>query len=130
VEADFREGSLRKALNLGHTLGHALEAHTLATDKPLSHGYAVAIGLAVVTRIAGDRGTLELPTAVKIIELLEACGLPVSMSAPTEEELVNLLGADKKTSSTAGLKWVLPQAIGKVNIGETVSIPELLKWLD
>ncbi len=130
VQADFREGSLRKALNLGHTLGHALEAHTQKSSKPLSHGHAVAIGLAVVTRIAGDRGTLDLPVAVQIIELLEACGLPVSMPAPTKKDIVRLLGADKKTSSTSGLRWVLPEALGKVNIGETVSIPELLKWLD
>jgi len=130
VQADFKEGSQRKALNLGHTLGHALEAHTLGTDNPLSHGHAVAIGLAVVTRIAGERGTLDLPVAVQIIELLQACGLPVAMVAPSADKLSELLGADKKTSSNSGLKWVLPEAIGKVNIGESVSIPELLKWLD
>ncbi len=130
VEADFRESGQRRALNLGHTLGHALETHALEVDQPLSHGHAVSIGLAVVTRIAGDRGTLDLPVAVQIIELLEACGLPVSMPAPSSVILGKLLGSDKKNSSSSGLKWVLPEALGQVNIEETISIPELLKWLD
>ena len=60
MNRDFREQGPRRALNLGHTLGHALEAWSQGTDQPLSHGEAVAIGMAVVFRIAAERGTCPL----------------------------------------------------------------------
>jgi len=130
VGRDFREGGIRRALNLGHTLGHALEAHGQAGGEPLSHGQAVAVGMAVVCRIAAERGTFPLASAVQVIELLEACGLPVSCPAPDRDELVALLGGDKKIASAEGLRWVLPRAVGNMDIDGRVAVDELLKWLD
>ncbi len=130
VNRDFREGSDRKALNLGHTLGHALEAYSHEEEKPLSHGQAVSIGMAVVFRIAAERNLCPLSEALQVLELLEACGLPVSWPSPPLERLEILLAGDKKTSARDGLSWVLPERIGKVNVNATVAIKELLRWLD
>ena len=130
VGRDFREGTIRRSLNLGHTLGHALEAWSHRTDDPLTHGQAVAVGMAVVSRIAAERGTFPVASAVRVIELLESCGLPVKCPAPPEDELARLLAGDKKVGSAEGLRWVLPRAIGNMDIDGRVAVPELMKWLD
>lgn len=130
VNQDFREQGPRRALNLGHTLGHVLETWTRETDSPLSHGQAVAIGMAVVFRIAAERGTCPVAAAVQVIELLEACGLPVSYRCPPTGELERLLGGDKKQSAREGLRWVLPERIGKMDIHGKVALRDIQKWLD
>ncbi len=129
VGQDFREGRARKALNLGHTLGHALEADSQDSSRPLSHGQAVSIGMAVVFRIAAERNLCPLPQALQMLELLTACGLPVSWPAPPENRLNKLLENDKKNSAVTGLSWVLPLGIGKVKTDATVEMAELQRWL-
>ncbi len=129
VNRDFRERGLRRTVNLGHTLGHALEAWSRDTDCPLSHGQAVAVGMAVVFRIAADRGTCSLATAVQVIELLEACGLPVTHPSPGTDDLEHLLAGDKKQSARENLRWVLPERIGKMDINGRVAVAEITKWL-
>jgi 3-dehydroquinate synthetase len=130
VNRDFREKGPRRMLNLGHSLGHALEAWSSGTDRPLTHGQAVAVGMAVVFRISAERGTCPVATAVQVIELLEACGLPVSHPCPPLDELERLLAGDKKRSAREGLRWVLPERIGRMNIHGRVAPAEILKWLD
>lgn len=130
VNRDFREKGERKNLNLGHTLGHVLEAHSQGTDQPLTHGEAVAIGMAVVFRVAAERGSCPLPVAVKMVEVLEACGLPITWKSPPVDEMQRLLGGDKKSSAKMGLRWVLPESIGKMNHSARMEISELTKWLE
>ncbi len=130
VERDFREQGLRRSLNLGHTLGHVLEAMHLAEPHPLSHGQAVAIGMAVIFRVAAERNLCPLDEAVKVIEVLAACGLPTSCPAPDPAELDRGLLGDKKNISRGGLYWVLPRGIGRIDIHGQVANSELLKWLD
>ena len=60
VEQDLNEGGIRKALNLGHTVGHAFEAYSLRKGKPMPHGYAVARGL--VTELVLSHMTLGFPS--------------------------------------------------------------------
>jgi 3-dehydroquinate synthase len=129
VQRDFREQGERRNLNLGHTLGHVLEAWTMGTDRPLSHGEAVAVGMSVVFRLAAERGTCPLPAAVKMTELLDACGLPTTWAAPPRDDLEKLLGGDKKQHA-GGLRWVLPLDIGRMNNNGSVQTEELLRWLD
>lgn len=130
VMQDFRESGPRRALNLGHTLGHVLEAHALSNGQDLGHGQAVAIGMAVVFRIAAERGTCPVASAVQMLELLEACGLPVRYRAPSVAEIETLLAGDKKTSARDGLRWILPEGIGKTALDGRVGTDEILKWLD
>jgi 3-dehydroquinate synthase len=130
VTKDFRETGIRRALNLGHTLGHALEAWSLESDAPLSHGEAVSVGMAVVFRIAAERGACPLPAAVQVIELLEACGLPVAHACPPPATLARLLGGDKKATAGDGLRWVLPEGLGRMNINGRVTMAEIARWLD
>lgn len=130
VTRDFREKGPRKALNLGHTLGHVLEALALEDGADLGHGQAVAVGMAVVFRIAAERGSCPVETAVQMLEILEACGLPTTWPAPAAETIDRLLAGDKKGSARAGLRWVLPERIGKMDLAGSVSTDEILRWLD
>ena len=100
VSADPQEKGLRAALNLGHTLGHALESQGAGR---LRHGEAVAIGLSAVLRIAH-------PQADELIERLNRWGLPTRVPEWADfEGLVHLMRRDKK-SNAQGLRVVLPQA--------------------
>lgn len=125
VQRDFLDRGPRQTLNFGHTLGHALEAHAVATGGTLHHGAAVAIGMAAAARIAAARGTCPTADADRLIALLAACGLPTSWPAPPRTALERLLAADKKLRSERG-GWVLPSRIGQVRIGQTVGWDELI----
>jgi len=129
VRRDFHEHGPRRALNLGHTLGHALEAWRADSPSPLTHGQAVAIGMAVVFRIAADRGLCPVTLAVRVNELLESCGLPTRCAAPPAAELERLLMADKKRKG-GRVRWVLPRGLRQLDLDGSVDTADLIRWLD
>jgi 3-dehydroquinate synthase len=97
VGSDPREAGPRRALNLGHTLGHAVEA---AADGSLTHGEAVAIGIAAAARFSEREGVAEPGLAERVESALTALGLPIR--APGEMVPARLLGfarQDKKRKS-------------------------------
>jgi 3-dehydroquinate synthase len=112
VSADEYEGGLRRVLNLGHTIGHALEAET--GYQSLLHGEAVAWGLIAATNIALTVGRTDSVTAGRIADAVLSLGrLPeLKVSA---RKIVARLQADKKTQNGA-VHFVLPREIGKVEI--------------
>lgn len=109
VEADPRETGERRKLNLGHTLGHALEA---ATQHRLSHGAAVAYGLLFAALLGRAHGGTDLTPAVQnLLAWLSPPRLP-----PLEwEALAPFMARDKKTLGTS-LHWVVPMGMGKLEI--------------
>lgn len=129
VNRDFREQGPRRALNLGHTLGHVIEAWSLTTARPFSHGEAVAIGMSVAFKVAAERGMCDLQTALQVTRLLEDCGLPVTCPAPPAEVYAHLLAADKKATGADGVRWVLPRKVGLMDLDGRVTAAEVTKWL-
>ncbi|MFQ5844543.1 MAG: 3-dehydroquinate synthase family protein [Planctomycetota bacterium] len=117
VGRDPRERGERRLLNLGHTLGHAVEH---ASGYSLHHGEAVAVGLRGACRIAeahcgfGDRAGVE--------EALDRCGLPATVKVAAGA-LREALAHDKKRSG-GRTRWVLPRALGEVAVFDDV--PEAL----
>jgi shikimate kinase / 3-dehydroquinate synthase len=110
VEEDPFEKGRRAVLNLGHTLGHALE---VLSDYTLRHGHAIAIGLVAATRIA-VKMTLALPALVTTIEgALQQIGLDSDCPAHTVEEIDQAMIHDKKRANRQH-RWVLPQSLGHV----------------
>ena len=98
VSADEREGGLRQVLNLGHTIGHALEAET--GYKLLLHGEAVGWGLLAATHIALSSGKLDSVTAGRIMNAVLALGeLPRMNIKPAS--ILKRLKFDKKTRQGA-----------------------------
>lgn len=92
VNADEHESGIRQTLNLGHTIGHAVEA---AYRYEVGHGTCVAIGLCMMARACAKRGWCASETAARIERVVEAHGLPTS--APfTAEELFEYALSDKK----------------------------------
>ena len=119
VEKDEKESGLRMALNLGHTIGHALEA---ATAYRVSHGYAVSVGLSVEAELAVRLGYLRRRDAERVQRLLRAMHLPNRIPRPcSASAFYAALGVDKKSGS-AGPRFVLPSGIGRCAIGVPVSM--------
>ena len=118
VSADEREGGLRQVLNLGHTIGHALEAETRYTQ--LLHGEAVAWGMIAATHIALSTGKLDSVTAGRISNSVLGFGRLPRMTLKTASVLKRLR-SDKKTRQGV-VHFILPREIGKVEI--TTDVPE------
>lgn len=117
VSADEREGGLRQVLNLGHTIGHALEAET--GYKLLLHGEAVGWGLVAATHIALSSGKLDSVTAGRIMNAVFALGeLPRMDVKPAN--ILKRLKFDKKTRQGV-VRFILPREIGKVEITSDVA---------
>ncbi len=122
VNADERESGLRMILNLGHTLGHAIEAAT--EYKQLLHGEAVAWGMLAAIRIAAARGLISAADADRVQSLIRAYG-PMKLFRARAEDLVALTAKDKKNRSGAR-SFVLPTGIGSATIVRDVGAQELL----
>ncbi|MCI0581888.1 MAG: bifunctional shikimate kinase/3-dehydroquinate synthase [Chloroflexi bacterium] len=111
VAADERESGGRIALNLGHSLGHAIEAAGAYRD--LRHGEAVAPGLRAACRIGVAAGVTPPERAARIERALDAVGLGTGLLPYALEAVLDHLGADKKHRG-GRLRWVLPTADGHV----------------
>ena len=107
AEDEFDTGR-RGLLNLGHTLGHAVEARS---DFRLSHGQAVAIGTAVVCRAAARAGLCDPDLPRRVTALLESFSLPVATDIPISELMGPML-SDKKRSGDR-VNVIVPEAIGR-----------------
>lgn len=105
VAADPHEHGDRVALNLGHTLGHAIEAAGGFGD--VRHGEAVAYGLRAACRIGLERGTLGTARAARAEQVLDTLELGVARLPYSVEAVLAILGADKKRRD-GRLRWVLP----------------------
>jgi 3-dehydroquinate synthase len=117
VERDEREGGLRRILNFGHTIGHAVEA---ASSFTIIHGLAVGIGMVAAADLAVKTGCLGLEDADAIRGLIKSYGLPTSIPAALDRTAIRqYLLADKKTVG-GRVFYVLPEVIGKVIITDQV----------
>jgi 3-dehydroquinate synthase len=121
VTADEREGGVRRILNFGHTVGHALEAET--GYKRLLHGEAVGWGMIAAARIGESVGITDRITAKRIVDLVRAYG-PLPKVDVNAKKLFKRLLSDKKT--VGGVPhFVLATAVGKVEVVNTVK-PEVV----
>jgi 3-dehydroquinate synthase len=119
VSADERESGLRQVLNLGHTIGHALEAETRYVQ--LLHGEAIAWGMVAATQIALSTGKLDSVTAGRITNTILSLGRLPRMKIQTAS-IMKRLRSDKKTRHGI-VHFILPREIGKVEIVSDVPEP-------
>jgi 3-dehydroquinate synthase len=124
VRRDERESGLRKTLNFGHTLGHAIE---LETGFRLLHGQAVAIGMTLESEIAEELGIAERGTAAAIREAVARVGLPSAIpTGLSAEAIIRATHADKK-SRGGQPEYALPSRIGAMAgdaSGWSVPVPD------
>jgi 3-dehydroquinate synthase len=122
VSADEREGDLRRMLNFGHTVGHAVEA---AAHYRIPHGEAVSMGMVVISRISAAKGLMPRRDLERLCGLLDRLQLPCRIPAELRaEELMDLLRHDKKARSGRP-HFILSKGIGQILITDDVSREEL-----
>lgn len=115
VSKDLLDNNIRQCLNLGHTVGHAVEA---LSEYSIPHGHAVAIGMVVITRAAVKRGLCTAETLDTLVELLEKYALPVDMpEGYTAERLYEVTLHDKKMRSGT-ITLVVPVKLGQSELIE------------
>jgi 3-dehydroquinate synthase len=122
VAADEKESGERMLLNLGHTLGHAIEAAT--KYRALLHGEAVAWGMTAAIDIAQHRSLVTSAQATRMTNLIRAFG-PLKPFTADAQTLVALTAKDKKNRSGAR-SFVLPIGIGDSTVVRDVTEEELL----
>jgi shikimate kinase/3-dehydroquinate synthase len=122
VAADERDGGARQLLNLGHTVGHAIE--TATGYRRYRHGEAVALGLLAALRLS-DAGELR----AQVAELLQAAGLPSRLEGADPATVVAATRMDKKRRGDE-VPFVLVRAPGDVRFGERVSTAALRAAVD
>lgn len=123
VGEDEKEHGLRAILNLGHTFGHAIEAHQ-GYGKWL-HGEAVATGMAIAAALSVRLNTLNHDELERLRRLLVAAHLPIVI--PTDmnvDDFFEKMAVDKKVSD-GKLRFILLEAIGKANIVESPDIDKV-----
>jgi 3-dehydroquinate synthase len=123
VSADEREGDLRRILNFGHTIGHALEAET--EYKRFLHGEAVGWGMLAATRLAALTGMLGLSEAERIEAAVRDYGPLPAADGLDADRLLARLGSDKKTLQ-GKVHFVLPTRVGEVRVVSGVD-PRLVR---
>lgn len=121
VEADETERAERQILNYGHTIGHAVEA--AAGFRRLTHGEAVAIGMALEARLAQRLGLADAATVERQNALLARAGLPVKLGPVNRRAVARAIALDKKVADGV-LRWPLLVGIGSVRREQEV--PDVL----
>jgi len=122
VANDEREGDLRRILNFGHTIGHAVEA---ASSFSIIHGFAVAIGMVAAAKLAVMKGLLAVEDFQKIVGLISGYGLPVSIPGDLDRLAIKAyLKTDKKVLG-GRVFYILPAGIGNTRITDDISAEEL-----
>jgi 3-dehydroquinate synthase len=124
IEEDPYEKGFRAALNLGHTIGHAVE---LVSKFELRHGEAIAIGMVIEAKYAERIGLAEKGLSTVILKVLNELRLPVQIpKALSREEIIRAMRVDKKKDSQV-IRFALPIEIGKVELVKVADLDGVLE---
>lgn len=130
VETDPYEKGIRKALNLGHTVGHAFETMALRRQKPIPHGYAVAHGMvveAILSSMLTDFPSTELHVLASYIR--ENYG-EFAFGCKDYEALIELMQHDKKNDSPDHINFTLLHHAGQAVTDVTIDVDKITAALD
>jgi len=122
VEKDPTEQGERALLNLGHTIGHAIEK---AKNFSLYHGECVALGTVAAAYISWKKELLSMDEYYEIRDMFVPFYLPISIDGIVPDEILKLTKSDKKMESGT-IKFVLLKKIGKAVLDTTVTDDEIL----
>jgi 3-dehydroquinate synthase len=118
VAEDEREADVRRILNFGHTIGHAVEA---ASNFALIHGHAVAIGMVAALRLAVSSGLCKRKEAGRVATLIHTFGLPTEIPEEMNRDSIKAFIKTDKKSIGGSVFYVLPTTIGEVIISNEVT---------
>ncbi len=119
VSQDPTENGIRKALNFGHTLGHAIESHFMESSKPLLHGEAIAIGMVLESYVSLELGLLNDEEFSEIKSTILEFFPAVAFNDKDIQNVIALLIHDKK-NEYGKVSFCLLDGIGAVKIDQNV----------
>ncbi len=128
VNQDPTEKGLRKILNFGHTLGHAVETYFLgkSENERLYHGEAIAVGMVMESYLSYKRGLIDQKTLIDIEEFIFATYGRVLIKETDVEAIIALTRQDKKNRGNE-IRFSLLEGAGKCGYDIVVSVPEMRK---
>ncbi len=129
VEQDPKETGIRKALNFGHTIGHAIETLSYRTGKPMLHGYAIAHGMIAESYLSVMKRNFPKEKFIEIRNFIRENYGRYDCACNDYEELIQLMLHDKKNDGK-GINFTLLDAVGEVAIDQIASKEEILEALD
>ena len=129
LQIDKFDKKERKALNFGHTFGHAFEAFSHKTDKKLLHGEAVAWGMVCELFLSHILLNFNKKEVLKLLYFVKENYVTPSFSCKNSQEIFEFMQHDKKNCSN-GINFTLLADIGQVRINQTASKEQILECLD
>lgn len=130
VTIDPHEKNLRKILNFGHTIGHAIEGYSLANDEnPLTHGEAIAIGFVCEAALSINNSTLSTEELEDISKYILSLYPKYNIKKESYNSLLELMKSDKKNED-GNILFSLLENIGKCTFNCRVSTTDILSSLD
>lgn len=129
VKKDPTEKNVRKSLNFGHTIGHAVEAVLLGTDDELLHGEAVVIGMIAEAFISRKKNLINEKIVIEIVECFRN-HFTLTPVHPQHFEAIDKLILNDKKNSHGKTKYVLLQGIGKCKINVEINKDLVAKSLE
>lgn len=129
VEQDPKEHGIRKALNLGHTIGHAFESLALAENRPVLHGYAVAWGIVCELYLSHIKTGFPKEKMRQTIQFIKENYGAFAFNCKQYDRLYELMLHDKK--NTAGIiNFTLPKEVGDICLNQTADKETIFEVLD
>jgi 3-dehydroquinate synthase len=131
VMHDPHEKNIRKALNFGHTVGHAIESHMLEQNRPVLHGYAVAWGMIAELFLSSEICNLPMQDSERICQFISKLFGKPALVSEDFSRLIGWMQHDKKNESDL-INFTLLPAIGQIEINRNCrkeTILESLKYL-
>ncbi len=129
VKKDPNEKNIRKALNFGHTVGHAFESYSLKLAKPLLHGHAVAYGMLVELYLSHINCGFADGTMHHLAAWIQSIYGKLQIETGDYEELYTLMSHDKKNDGT-NINFTLIASVGEVEINRNCSKEQIFEALD
>lgn len=129
VEQDPTEKNIRKALNLGHTFGHAFESISYRQNRPVLHGYAVMWGLLCELYLSHVRLNFPKEDLLKLKYMIKEYYVTFNIDCSDYEVLFELMTHDKKNDSK-DINFTLLSDIGEIHINQTASKEEIFECFD
>ena len=129
VNADFHEKNVRKTLNFGHTIGHAIESLCLQNQNPILHGEAVALGMICESHLSYLESLISKEDSDLIVENIQRYFSFINLSDFKDEEIFNLLLNDKKNTDEK-INFSLLSGIGSCVFDHECNTDNIKKSLD
>jgi 3-dehydroquinate synthase len=129
VTEDPLEKGIRKALNVGHTVGHAFESFAMQSDRPILHGYAVAYGIICELYLSVTKTGFPVDQMRQTVSFIRGHYGTFDITCDDYDQLIELMTHDKKNTSGI-INFTLLGGIGDIRINQTATAEEIKEALD